>query len=306
MKNKILLGHLITLFTVIIWGTTFVSTKVLLVGLKPHEVLFYRFIIAYLALWLIKPKFKKSDSLIDEILFCCCGLSGITLYFLAENIALTYSFATNVGLLVSTAPLITAIMAHILVRGEKLNKNLIFGFIIAFLGVFLVIFNGQMDLKLNPLGDFLAVGAAVMWSIYSILLKKLGDKYNYIYATRKIFFYGLLTMVPFIYFWGLNLNINQLIQPKIIGNLLFLGLAASSLCFVLWNHAVNIIGVVKASNYIYLVPLVTMLTSLIVLHEIVTWLIVTGGIMILSGVYISEKGLSIKPFYRLLSKANSH
>lgn len=295
MKNVKLLGHLITLLTVVIWGTTFVSTKVLLVDLEPHEILFYRFVIAYLALWLIYPKFKRSESLTDEVIFFCCGLSGITLYFLAENIALNYSLASNVGLLVSIAPLLTALLAHLSTKDEKLNKNLILGFIIAFTGVFLVIFNGQIKLKLSPIGDLLAVSAAIIWSVYSILLKKLGSKYNYIFVTRKIFFYGLITMIPFMFYYGINFNPKVLMQPKVIYNILFLSLVASSLCFVLWNTSVNLIGVVKASNYIYLVPLVTLITSVLVLNEVITQLAIFGGLLILSGVYISEHGFDLRP-----------
>ena len=300
MKNSNLVGHLMTLFTMVIWGTTFISTKVLLNTMEPVEILFCRFFIAYVSLILIHPKFYKIGSIKEELLFMGLGLSGVTMYFLSENIALKYSLASNVGLLVSAAPILTAILAHFYTRDEKFNKNFILGSIAAFTGVFLVIFNGNFILKLNPLGDLLALMSAVFWAVYSILLKSLGNKYSYIYVTRKIFFYGLLTMVPVIPLFGIDFNITRLSSPVVFLNILFLSLAASSLCYVLWNKAVSIIGAVKASNYIYLIPLITIITSMIVLNERITGLAILGAILILSGVYISEHGVSKDSYKKVL------
>lgn len=298
MKNFTLSGHLMALLTVLVWGVTFISTKLLLVSMDPVEILFLRFLIAYLTLWIIHPRFYRVEILKEEILFLILGLSGVTLYFLGENIALKYSLASNVGLLVSAAPILTAILAHLFTTDEKFSKNLLLGFIVAFIGIFLVIFNGSFILKLNPLGDFLALSSALMWAVYSIFIKRLGTKYNYIFITRKIFFYGLLTMIPALLIFKPALNVKWVFVPHLIGNLLFLSLFASSLCYVLWNKAVGIIGAVKASNYIYLIPLITIITSFIVLKERITAIALLGSLFIVAGVYISEHGLSIAPFHR--------
>ena len=290
MKNNIL-GHSIALLTIVVWGTTFVSTKVLLNSLAPIEILVYRFFIAYFMLLLIYPKFKKVDSWKDELILFGAGVSGVTLYFLAENVALKYTLASNVGLLVSAAPIITAIMAHIFTKDEKFSKDLIIGLIVAFIGVFFVIFNKGLAIEINPIGDFLALMAAVAWSIYTILLKKLGSKYNYIYLTRKIFFYGLLTSMPILFLDGFKFDIGKFIAPGVLPNMVFLGVVASSMGFVMWNTSINILGAVKVSNYIYLIPFITGLTSFIVLNERITQLTVCGAILILSGVYISERGV---------------
>ncbi|BDU51600.1 DMT family transporter [Haliovirga abyssi] len=293
MKNNIILGHLMTLMTIFIWGVTFVSTKVLLVHLTPIEILFYRFLVAYILLLVIYPKIKKVNSAKEEILFFFLGFFGIFMYFLLENIALKYTLASNVGLFMSTIPIITSLIVVFGTKDEKFRKELIYGFLIAIIGVFLIIFNGKFILKLNPIGDILALIAALSFSIYSNLLKKINNKYNYLFITRKIFFYGIICMIPIIFLKHEQFSPNKLLIPEVFWNIVFLGVAASTLCFVMWNKAVSIIGAIKASNYIYLVPIITIGTSVLIINETITIFIILGGILTLSGVYISEKGFKI-------------
>jgi len=292
MKDKKILLNLLALITVVIWATTFISSKILLNTFTPLEVMFYRFVIAYFLLLIIHPKFHKIDSLKEEAMFLLSGITGGSLYFLAENSAVKISQVSNVGLIVATAPIITALLAHFFTKGEKLNKNLFIGFLIAISGVFLVMFNGNFMLKLNPAGDILALCAALSWSIYSITTKKFGSKYNYLYLTRKIFFYALLTMIPFLFTSEFNFDISKLLTFKIMSNLLFLGIVASSLCYVVWNYTVDKLGVVKTNNYIYLIPAITLILSVVVLHEKITLFSSLGALLIFLGVYVSENGLN--------------
>ena len=146
--------YLIAIIVVFIWGITFISTKMLLNELKPAEIMFYRYIIAYISLILVYPKFHKSSGIREEILFLLTGIFGGTLYFLSENYALKFSLASNVGLLVASAPLLTAMVAHIFMKDEKVEKNWYIGALVALVGVALVVFNGQFVLKLSPIGDF--------------------------------------------------------------------------------------------------------------------------------------------------------
>ena len=296
MNDKKFLLNLLALTTVIIWATTFISSKILLNTFTPLEVMFYRFIIAYFVLLIIYPKFHKIDSLKEESMFLLSGITGGSLYFLTENSAVKISQASNVGLIVATAPIITALLAHFFTKGEKLNKNLIWGFLIAISGVFLVMFNGNFMLKLNPVGDILALCAASSWSVYSITTKKFGNKYNYLYLTRKIFFYALLTMIPFLFTSEFTFDVSKLINFKVIFNLLFLGIVASSICYVAWNFTVDKLGVVKTNNYIYLIPAITLILSIVILHEKITLYSSLGALLILLGVYISENGLKFTIF----------
>jgi drug/metabolite transporter (DMT)-like permease len=298
MTDKKLFLNLLALITVVIWATTFISSKILLNTFTPLEVMFYRFVIAYFLLLIIHPKFHKIECLKEEAMFLLAGVAGGSLYFLTENTAVKISQVSNVSLIIATAPILTAFLAHFFTKGEKLSKNLFLGFIVAILGVFLVIFNGNFMLKLNPVGDILALGAAISWSVYSITTKRFGSKYNHLYLTRKIFFYALLTMIPFLFTSEFNFDVDKLLTFKSLSNLLFLGIVASSLCYVVWNFTVDKLGVVKTNNYIYLIPAITLIFSVLILKEKITLYSSLGAILIFLGVYISEHGLKITVFQR--------
>jgi len=278
--------HLIVLIVVIIWGTTFISTKLLLAaGLAPDSIFFYRFLLAYMGIWLFGKTHAtlSTKSWKDEGLFLLIGMTGGSLYFLAENYALQYTHTSNVALLVSTAPLLTAFLSHFF-SSEKLNRNVLLGSLMALLGVFLVIFNGQYILKINPLGDILSLSATFFWAVYTILLKRISNRYTTLFITRKVFFYGLLTILPFFLLKPLNRNFALFFQPVVWGNLLFLGIGASLLCYFFWNLAVKKLGAVRTANYVYIAPLVTLIASSLILDETVTVVAILGALLILAGI----------------------
>lgn len=285
-----LVGHLSALFTILVWGTTFVSTKILLVAFSPIDILVFRFTIGFIALTLVYPKRLRISDKRQEFLFMAAGLAGVTLYFLLENIALTYTYASNVGVIITMAPFFTAIFAHFLLAEENLKVHFVIGFIAALIGVFLISFNGTTVLQLNPKGDFFALVAASLWAIYVVLTKKISALgYHTIQTTRRIFFYGILFMIPLLPFFGFSWNLGRFSQPIYLINLFFLGLFASAVCFVTWNLAVKRLGATKTSVYIYLVPVITVVTSVIVLGEKMTLMSVTGILLTLLGLLISEK-----------------
>lgn len=287
--NKNTIGHSSALITILIWGTTFISTKILLTDFSPIEILFFRFVMALLALLIVYPHRLKITDKKQEITFAFAGLCGVTLYFLLENIALTFSMASNVGVILSISPFFTAIFAHFFLDTEKLHGNFFIGFFSAILGIFLISFNGSSAFHLNPIGDVLAILAAIVWAAYSILTKKISSYgYNTIQSTRRIFTYGILFMIPALFFFDFKLDLKRFVNPIYLFNILFLGLGASALCFVTWNIAVRLLGAVKTSIYIYMVPVITVVTSVIVLHEKITWMAALGTLFTLLGLFISE------------------
>ena len=160
---------------------------------------------------------------------------------------------------------------------------------LALTGVGLVIFNGHFVLQLNPLGDLLALAAAVCWAIYSILMKGVSRRYSAVFITRKVFFYGLVTMLPFFAVTPWTFPLSGLLRPEIWGNLLFLGVVASFLCFALWSLSIKKLGALKASNYVYLNPVTTVVANALVLNEPMTWMAGVGSAMILTGVFLANK-----------------
>lgn len=289
MENKHTTGHLLALLTIIIWGTTFISTKILLNDFTPIEILFYRFIMGLVALMLVYPHRMRVMNRKHELLFAAAGLCGITLYYLLENIALTFTMASNVGVICSLAPFFTAIVAHLFLKEEPLRINFFFGFVVAMAGVYLISFSGASNFQLNPLGDLLAVAATIVWAVYSVLTRKISSfGYNTFQTTRKMFFYGILFMIPALFLFDFKLGLERFANPVNLFNLIFLGLGASALCFVTWNFAVKVLGPVKTSIYIYIIPVITVVTSVIVLHEKITGLAAIGTVLTLAGLFLSE------------------
>lgn len=285
--------HLLAIVIVLIWGTTFVSSKVLLQhGLTPHEIFVLRFLLAYVCIWFISPRRLFADTWRDELIMVALGVTGGSLYFLSENIAVGISYVTNVSFIVCTAPLLTTLLGLLLLRDVKASWPLIGGSLIALVGVALVIFNGRFVLKLNPAGDLLALVASLCWAVYSILMKLVTDRYDPVWLTRKVFFYGLLTILPAFIVSPWTFPLRHLAEPVIWGNLLFLGFISSFLCFLLWSVAIKKVDAISISNYVYLNPITTLVTSAIVLNEKMTALAFLGSALILLGVFISNRKMS--------------
>lgn len=283
--------HILAFITIVVWGITYVSTKVLLLsGFNPVEILICRFSLAYILIWPFSSKRLFADNWRDELQMILLGMAGGSLYFMAENTALSITLASNVSLITATAPILTAILAHLFSKGDRLNKNIFYGSAVAIVGVGFVVFNGNFVFKINPLGDLLAFAGALMWAFYGLFLKCLSGKYESTFITRKVFFYGVITLIP-IMSNTVHFTFNMFLSPVVWGNLLFLGVVASFACFLIWNIASKKLGVVCVANYIYVSPAVTLISASIVLHEHITWIAIVGTIFILLGVYVAQQGL---------------
>lgn len=282
------IGHLIALFTVGVWGTTFIATKILLRSFSPIEILFIRFLIGFLCLSVACPHVLHLKNRKQELYFAAAGLCGVTLYFLFENIALTYTMASNVGVIVAISPFFTALFSRMRNPAQSLQPRFFIGFLLAIGGIAMISFNGQA-LSLNPKGDFLAAGAAIVWSVYTILTRKIGSYgYSVLQTTRHIFFYGLLLMIPALLLMDFHPQLSVILQPLNVSNFLFLGLGASACCFASWNVAVNLLGAVKTAVYIYLIPVISVISSALILQEQITPLALCGMAFTLLGLIISE------------------
>lgn len=284
-------GHLAALFTITVWAVTFINTKLLLVDFSAVEIMFFRLVFAVAALTIASPpRAALPTSPRAEWRYAAAGLCGVTLYFLFQNTALTYTLAANVSVLVSVAPLFTALLAAAVFR-EKLRPGFFLGFAAAMAGIVLIAFNGSVVLKLNPLGDLLSILAAASWAGYSVLIKHIGARGEPVLAvTRKVFTWGFLLMLPVLPFAGFRLGLARLAGLPNLLNLLFLGVVASAVCYVTWNYALSHLGPVRASVYIYAIPLITIAASALFLREPVTLPAAVGMVLILAGMALSESG----------------
>lgn len=231
-SNKTLTFHLLALFVVAIWGGTLVNTKVLVhAGMSALEIFYARYILAYVAMLLIAHKRIKADTWRDELMMVVLGITGASLYFVSENVAISMTNVNNVSFIVSASPIFTMLFSILFIKGTRMTSNFAIGTLTAVAGVAIVIFNGQGELHFNPAGDLIAVLSSASFGLYSFLLKPLSAKYDAATITRKVFGYGLLTAFPLFYFWPWKFPLGNLLHIEVLGNLLFLGLIASCCCF---------------------------------------------------------------------------
>lgn len=285
-----ILIHLGGLIAVSAWGASFISTKVLInAGLNAVEIYIYRFLLAYIVTLFFCPRPIKSHSVRDELMFLLCGICGGSVYFIAENTAVIYTLVSNVALITALSPIITVMIASLVFRTERLSRGFMLGSFVALVGVGFVIFNSSVEVNVNPFGDMLALLAAVCWAVYTILLRPLNATYSAWFISRKTFFYGMVTALPFLATEPSHAPLTLLADSGVMLNLLFLGLVCSFTAYLLWSVTVKRIRSVKSSNYLYFSPIVTLVLSAIVLGESITFVGVTGCVLILGGVILSEK-----------------
>lgn len=290
-KSKLLLAHLGALAATFVWGLSFVSTKVLTdYQLNPIEIYIYRFVIAYVLLLAFCHKQIMSYSWRDELLFLVLGLAGGSIYFIAENIAVTRTTVANVSLLTSLTPIITVFLVGAIYKSERPSKWIVGGSFIAIIGVVFVVFGASATgAELHPIGDILALLAAVSFSIYSIVLKKINANYTTFFITRKTFFYGIITALPFIAIEPDHAPLSVLLEKPVMLNMLFLALFCSVMSYIFMAQAIKVIGPVKTNNYLYLQPVVTLIAGGIILHQHVGWTGWTGCFLIIGGLWLGEE-----------------
>lgn len=288
IKSNKTSGHLLALLTVIIWGTTYISTKTLQLSFEPIEILVCRFSVSMVTLMLVYPKLFHGTTLRQEFVMAGAGLCGICLYYLFENLALTYTSASNVGIIWCASPFFTAIFSRLFLKEKLPGLSFYVGFVVAMTGIVLISWNG-MAMQLNPLGDLLALIAAVVWGAYSVL-SKMTSTFGFptILITRRIFEYGFLFTLPLAFILPFSPDVSAVFAPINLLNFLYLGIAATALCFFTWNTAVKTLGPVTTSIYIYLVPVVTVTAAALILHEKMTALAIVGTALTLTGLICSQ------------------
>ena len=275
---------------ILVWGISFLNTRVLLdSGLTPTEIFVARFTIAYVSLLVVSGFKVRFTGWRDELLFVVCGVAGGSAYFIAENTALELTLISDVAVLVSTAPLTTALMGAIFYRDERISWLSCLGMIIAFVGSVMLALKDGLVWGDSIMGDLLALLAAFVWAFYSMALKKLNRTYSTLFITRKLFFYGILSALPLLAMEKSQINWQAVSRPEVWGNLLYLGLICSMAAYFIWGITVKRIGAVRASNYFYLSPIISMIAAAIWFGERTNAVAYIGCVLILAGVIMAEK-----------------
>ena len=300
-------------FVILVWGMTFANTRALLDDFSPLEILLLRFTLAWAVLKTIERAGEGKERAVrripwrDEVVFAAMGLTGIALYQFLENCAIGYTNASNVAILVSFGPILTALLARFFTQDRSLSLRFVAGTAIAIAGVVLVSVDGVVNIHLHPAGDAMAFGAMVSWAGYSVLMDFANRRdYPQVMVMRKAFFWALVLLTPFAV-WGatengayaldgflrvsLDARLNALRFSDVMNwlNLGFLGVLASALCFVMWNRACRSLGVVRTSVSLYLTPIVGALFAMLFLGEHVTLMGALGGTVIVAGVALAGR-----------------
>ena len=299
--------HFVAFVVVAIWGSTFVFTKMLLqAGLTPAQIFTLRFLIAYFLLLLYDGCGKASSfrlfcSLLkDELLMLLLGITGGSVYFLAENAAMLYTTATNTSLIVCSCPLFTMLLVALFYRkSERFTRQQVLGSVMASMGMAVVVLNGHFVLHLSPLGDLLAFGACLCWAFYSLLMQSALKRYSTVFITRKVFFYGLITMIPYyilnpeevsIFSFSADTQLSVFnFQLSVVANILFLAVVASLICFLVWNWVIKKLGTVVATNWVYFNPITTIVFAWWLLSEQITVWFLLGTVLILLGMFLADR-----------------
>ena len=322
---SIRLAYLAALFAIVAWSVTFTNIRALLADFSSLEILIVRFTMAWVVLWAWSLPFGgsrgrspsriygsrgRSPSRKDELLFVGMGFTGIAGYQFLENCAIFYTSASNIAIFVSFAPIATAVVTWIFVRDKSLTALFLLGSLVAVGGAALVSLAGVTTLSFNPVGDFMAMGAMLSWGFYSLLMELVNRRgISPVVAIRKSVFWALVMLAPVVVWgttesglralggsFGVNLalrdNLRRFSSLMNWVNLVFLGVFASAVCFVLWNMACKVLGTVRTSIGLYLTPIIGVLVAMLFLGERVSWMEVCGGVLILVGVAVANRGLT--------------
>lgn len=292
-KYLILIAHIGALLTASAWGSSFLSTKVLMGsgGFSPVEVYVYRFLAAYLILLLFTFRNIRSKSWRDELTFMLCGVCAGSLYFITENYALRLTTTGNVSLLASISPIFTTILVAIMYR-QRIQLGVMIGSIVSFIGAGCIIFSHGEGIEFRPTGDLLAISASFSWAIYTVAIKRVLPLYNGFFVTRKLFFYGVMTAIPLLLVNQGPSHLHMLwdfAEPQYLMNFLFLVLICSLAAYLIWNEVMRILGPVATNNYLYLQPLVTMIEAYFIFNENIYLLGYVGCVLIIGGLVYADK-----------------
>lgn len=275
---------------VAIWGSTFATTKILITGgVSPIGIFFIRFLLAYLIMLAIDHRTLLATTWKDEAKFCLSGILGGSLYYWLQNTALSLSQTTNVSFLLSFCPLITILLAILFFHDQHITRWHLLGLLVALCGVGFVIFNGQVELRISPRGDILALLAAVSWGFYTQLIRPLTGRYSTGTMSRKVFFYGWLTAVPLFLSGPWQEDIASLHKVPVALSILYLTVFASVYCYMAWNRIILKLGPVRSASFLYLDPVFSTLCSLLFMDEVMTPMLAMGLVFILGGVFLAQR-----------------
>ncbi len=284
MKKKSSLAPLAGVAVAVIWGLTFLSTKVIVDEVRPMTLALLRFIIATLLLppiaWMTKTTLTIRWK--DLPLIAASGFVGISLYFFFENNGIMRLSASESSIIVGTIPILTLLVDMVFFR-RKITFAVSAGIVLSFVGVALIVFRSEAA-RSSPDGYFFMVGAAVSWVAYTFVTKPIAGKYSLLSITFWQIFFGMVGCVPFVLVEGPS---DLRLTFPLVMNVLFLGVLASAVGYWLYVIVLDELGTSRSSVFVNLVPVVSVVASFFILGERLAPLQLAGGVAAIAGVYLA-------------------
>ncbi len=281
---RIKYGFIISIVA-LIWAGSFIAVKIGVEEISPVLLAFLRFAIASPCLFLVLLIKKKPlrFPIRDLPILIILALTGVTLLYIFQFTGIKWTTATNSAILINMNVIFIAILSSVTLKEIFSNKKII-GIILGFLGVVFVVINGSMSLTLSTKGDALIILSAICWAIYSVIGKKILDRYDPITVTTYIFILGTIFFIPFIKDFNLEISFRGWMI------ILYLALFCSVFAYVAWYNALAKMDATKVAIFLNLIPLFAMLLSYLILEEEITIFLMMGAALIIYGIYLTEKG----------------
>ncbi|WP_226035383.1 DMT family transporter [Aquibacillus saliphilus] len=290
--------YLLLAFAMMLYAGNLLVGKPVSEEIPPITLTLLRYLIAFIA---VLPfgysEWKKNRALWRKEwkAILSLSISGLVLFNILVYLALNYTTSVNAAIVESSTPVFALLLGFILFN-ERFTKVQLIGVILSLFGVFSVITKGSLDvilsLSFNP-GDIIMLGAMLTWAIYSIFIKQHTWKFPVMGGLLVMCVIAIVILVPLSAIEYNKIASINWSTPVILG-LIYLGVFPSLIALMAYNKGVSEIGPSKASIFLNLIPVFTMIGAVLFLGEIITWVQIVGGILVITGVAITNKKVNAK------------
>ncbi|MED3687379.1 DMT family transporter [Peribacillus butanolivorans] len=283
MKNT-LLGSLYLSLAASIWGGMYVVVKVVVDSVPPLELVWFRYVIAIVALLIIGVVTKQSWRIEkrDWLLIFMIGLIGNTISIVTQEIGTMLSTAQMGAIITSTTPAFMVLFARIILK-EKITFKKALSIILATIGVCIIVGNAQINSS-NQLGAVSLLIAALTWSLMSVLIKRVPGQYSQIVVTTYAILVSIVLLTPFTINRLDKLDFQAMMHPTIWGGLLYLGVISTACAFLLWNRGLQMLNASSGGLFFFFQPIVGTFLGWLLLGEQIGLPFWMGTILIFIGV----------------------
>jgi len=279
--------------TVMFWGIGFPISKLGVDYIPPFTFAFLRFFITSIifSIIMIKKYNLKVKTLTDNFLILSImGISGITAYNFFYLYSLKLTLVSNSALIAAFNPIITTIIASIVLK-EKINNFMWIGIILSFFGVLLIISHGSIaivqHLSFNK-GDMFMFIATSLWAAYSVSAKIAMKRLDFFTAVGLSTILGTIYLIPFVLFEPGSENIFS--YPLVSWfSVFYMSIVATFFAFTMWYKGIERFGASKTSIFVNLVPVFGVIASSLMLNEKIEPITLMGGGMVIVGVVITNR-----------------